>query len=46
VKEESLTERDKLRLENKKVWTMSHLLNLIIEQELRDKITDQVPYLI
>jgi hypothetical protein len=39
LKEESLTELDRLRLENKREWTMSHLLNLIIEKELRDKIT-------
>ena len=40
LKEESLTELDRLRLENKKEWTMSHPLNLIIEKELRDRITD------
>jgi hypothetical protein len=40
LKEESLTELDRLRLENKREWTMSHLLNLIIEKELRDRITD------
>lgn len=34
LKEESLTELERLRLENKKEWTMSHLLNLIIEQVL------------
>ncbi|MPZ06914.1 MAG: hypothetical protein GEU26_10960 [Nitrososphaeraceae archaeon] len=39
LKEESLTELDRLRLENKKEWTLNHLLNLIIEKELRDKIT-------
>jgi hypothetical protein len=27
-------------LENKKGWTISHLLNLIIEKELRVRITD------
>jgi hypothetical protein len=31
---------EKLTLENKKEWTMSYLLNLIIEKELRDGITD------
>jgi hypothetical protein len=40
LKEESLTELDRLRLENKREWTMSHLLNLIIEKELRVRITD------
>ena len=38
---DNLTDRiDRLTLENKKEWTMSHLLNLIIEKELRDRITD------
>ena len=36
---QGLSELDRLRLENKREWTMSHLLNLIIEKELRDKIT-------
>jgi hypothetical protein len=40
LKEESLTELDRLRLENKREWTMSHLLKLIIEKELRVRITD------
>jgi hypothetical protein len=40
LKEESLTELDRLRLENKREWTMSHLLNLIIEKGLRIRITD------
>ncbi len=40
LKEESVTELNRLRLENKKEWTMSHLLNLIIERELRDRIVD------
>ena len=40
LEEESLTELDRLRLENKREWTMSHLLNLIIEKELRVRITD------
>jgi hypothetical protein len=40
LKEESLTELDRLRLENKREWTVSHLLNLIIEKELRVRITD------
>lgn len=40
LKEESLTELDKLTLTNKKEWTMSHLLNLIIEKELRDRLRD------
>ena len=36
---QGLSELDRLRLENKREWIMSHLLNLIIEKELRDKIT-------
>ena len=40
LKEESLTELDRLRLENKREWTMSHLLNLIIAKGLRIRITD------
>lgn len=38
LKEESLTELDRLRLENKREWTMSHLLNLIIEKELTKRV--------
>jgi hypothetical protein len=40
LKEDNLNELDKLTLTNKKEWTMSHLLNLIIEKELRVRITD------
>ena len=40
LKKDELSDMEKLTLTNKKEWTMSHLLNLIIEQELRDKITD------
>ena len=40
LKIEGLSELDRLRLENKKEWHMSHLLNLIIEQELRDRNID------
>jgi hypothetical protein len=40
LKKENLSDLDMLTLTNKKEWTMSHLLNLIIEQELRGKITD------
>jgi hypothetical protein len=39
LKEESFTELDRFRLENKKELTLNHLLNLIIEKELHDKIT-------
>ena len=39
LKEESLTELDRFRLENKKELTLNHLLNLIIEKEVHDKIT-------
>ena len=40
LKKDELSDMEKLTLANKKEWTMSHLLNLIIEQELRGKITD------
>ena len=41
LKEDDFTDRiDRLTVENKKEWTMSHLLNLIIEKELSGKITD------
>jgi hypothetical protein len=40
IRKEGLTELDRLRLENKKEWIMSHLFNLIIEKELRDRVTD------
>jgi hypothetical protein len=41
LKQDDLTDRiDRLTLENKKEWTMCHLLNLIIEKELRDKIRE------
>ncbi|MPZ07256.1 MAG: hypothetical protein GEU26_12720 [Nitrososphaeraceae archaeon] len=41
LKDDELTDRiDRLTLENKREWTMSHLLNLIIEEELRVRITD------
>lgn len=40
LKEDNLSEMDKLTLTNKKEWTMSHLLNLIIEKELRDRIRE------
>lgn len=41
LKKSELTDRiDRLMLQNKKEWTMSHLLNLMIEKELRNRITD------
>jgi hypothetical protein len=40
VKKDSLSDIDKLTLTNKKEWMMSRLLNLVIEQELRERITD------
>jgi hypothetical protein len=39
LKKDSLGDIDKLTLTNKKEW-MSLLLNLVIEQELRERITD------
>jgi hypothetical protein len=35
LKEESLTELDRLRLENKREWIMSHLLSLIIREAIK-----------
>ena len=40
LKKDTLSDIERLTVENKKEWMMSHLLNLIIEQELRGKITD------
>ncbi|MGC2308193.1 MAG: hypothetical protein WA461_07305 [Nitrososphaeraceae archaeon] len=39
LKKDSLSDIDKFTLTNKKEW-MSRLLNLVIEQELRERITD------
>ena len=36
----NLADMEKLTLTNKKEWTMSHPLNLIVEEELWSKITD------
>ena len=40
LKQESLTDLDRLRLENKKEWNISHLLSLIINEETTIKIRD------
>jgi hypothetical protein len=40
LKKDSLSVIDKLTLTNKKEEWMSHFLNLVIEQELRERITD------
>ena len=39
LKKDSLSDIDKLTLTNRKEW-MSRLLNLVIEQELRERITE------
>jgi hypothetical protein len=39
LKKEGLTELDRLRLENKRQWTMSHLLSLIIHKDTTNKIS-------
>ena len=39
LEKDRLSDIDKLTLTNKKEW-MSRLLNLVIEQELRERITD------
>lgn len=40
LREESLTELDRLRLESKKEWTVSHLLSLSITEETPNKISN------
>jgi hypothetical protein len=40
LKQEGLTDLDRLMLENKKEWNMSHLLSLIINEEMTTKIRD------
>ena len=40
LKEESPTELDKLRLENKKEWQMRHLLRLIEHEESINRLSD------
>jgi hypothetical protein len=35
-----MTELDRLRLENKKEWTMSHLLSLIMHEETTNKFSE------
>ena len=39
LKKEGLTELDRLRLENKRQWTMSYLLSLIIREDTTNKIS-------
>jgi hypothetical protein len=40
LKKEGLTELDRLRLENKKEWAMSHLLSLITHEETTNKFSE------
>ena len=40
LKKEGLPELDRLRLENKKEWQMSHLLSLIMHKETTSKISN------
>jgi hypothetical protein len=40
LKQEDLTDLDRLMLENKREWNMSHLLSLIINEETTIKIRD------
>jgi hypothetical protein len=40
LKKEGLTDLDRLMLENKREWNMSHLLSLIINEETTTKIRD------
>lgn len=39
LKKEGLSELDRLQLENKRQWTMSHLLSLIIHEDTTNKIS-------
>lgn len=39
LKKEGLSELDRLRLENKKEWSMSHLLSLITHKETTTKFS-------
>ena len=39
LKKEGLSELDRLQLENKRQWTMSHLLSLIIYEDTTNKIS-------
>lgn len=38
LKKEGLTELDRLQIENKRQWIMSHLLSLIIHEDTTNKI--------
>ncbi len=40
LKKEGLTELDRLRLENKKEWAMSHLLSFIMHVETTNKFSE------
>jgi hypothetical protein len=40
LKQEDLTDLDRLMLENKREWNMSHLLSLTINEETTIKIRD------
>ena len=40
LKKEGLTELDRLRLENKKEWQMSHLLSLIMHENTTNKFSE------
>jgi hypothetical protein len=40
LRKKDLTELDRLRLENKKKWAMSHLLSLIMRKETTNKFNE------
>lgn len=40
LRKKDLTELDRLRLENKKEWAMSHLLSLIMREETTNKFSE------
>jgi hypothetical protein len=40
TKQEGMTELDRIRLENMKEWTMSHLLSLIMHEDTTTKFSE------
>jgi hypothetical protein len=40
LKKEGLTELDRLRLENKKEWQMSHLLGLLEHEDMASRVSE------
>lgn len=40
LKEDDLTDLERVRMENKKDWIMSHMLSLIIDEKTTNKISE------